>query len=97
MDRFRRAVPAATLVDVIVDGKNLRLPEGEMLAAALLASGTLTFSTSINAGEPRGPYCLMGTCFQCAATVDGQPYTRTCRVAVRAGMRVTLTQPELAR
>jgi hypothetical protein len=97
MDRFRRAVPAATLVDVIVDGKTLRLPEGEMLAAALLAAGTLTFGTSINAGEPRGPYCLMGTCFQCAATVDGQPHTRTCRVAVRAGLRVTLTQPALPR
>jgi hypothetical protein len=90
-------VPAATLVDVIVDGKILRLPEGEMLAAALLAAGTLTFSASINAGEPRGPYCLMGTCFQCAATVDGQPYTRTCRVAVRAGLRVELTQSALAR
>src|SRR5262245_6023269 len=69
MDRFRRAVPAATLVDVTVDGQTLRLPEGEMLAAALLASGTLAFSTSIIAGEKRGPYCLMGTCFQCAATV----------------------------
>ncbi len=90
MDRFRRAAPAAPLVDVIVDGKTLRLPEGEMLAAALLAAGTLAFGPSIIAGEPRGPYCLMGTCFQCAATIDGQPHTRTCRAAVRAGMRVEL-------
>lgn len=90
MDRFRRAAPAAPLVDVIVDGTTLRLPEGEMLAASLLASGTLAFGRSIIAGEPRGPYCLMGTCFQCAATVDGEPHTRTCRVAVRAGMRVEL-------
>lgn len=91
MDRFRRAAPAAPLVDVIVDGQTLRLPEGEMLAAALLAAGRLAFGQSIIAGDPRGPYCLMGTCFQCAATIDGQPHTRACRVAVRAGLRVELT------
>lgn len=91
MDRFRRAAPAAPLVDVMVDGKTLRLPDGEMLAAALLASGTLAFGRSIVAGAPRGPYCLMGTCFQCAATVDDAPHTRTCRVAVRAGMRIELS------
>lgn len=75
-------------VAVTVDGRVLQLPDGQVLAAALLAEGIGTFGTSVEAGEPRGPLCLMGSCFQCAATVDGEPQTRTCRVRVKSGMTV---------
>jgi D-hydroxyproline dehydrogenase subunit gamma len=30
----------------------------------------------------------MGICFECAATVDGEPLRRTCQVMCRAGMEV---------
>ncbi len=59
-----------------------------MLAAALLAAGYGALNGSIIVGAPRGPFCLMGSCFQCVAEIDGQPQVRTCRVAVRAGLRL---------
>jgi len=87
---FRRLSPQPTRVEVTIDGTRRLLPEGEMLAAALLAEGLLAMMRSPKAGEPRGPHCLMGSCFQCTATIDGVPHQRTCRATVRAGMRIDL-------
>ena len=86
--RFRHAGSTSALVEVTLDSEAVWLPAGEMLAAALLAAGYGRLNDSIVAGAPRGPFCLMGSCFQCVAEVDGRPQTRTCRVAVRPGMRV---------
>ncbi|MDP6787820.1 MAG: (2Fe-2S)-binding protein [Rhodospirillales bacterium] len=93
MPRFRRTTPAQPLVPVTIDGRAEELPEGEVLAAALLVGGKGRFSDSVLAGEPRGPLCLMGSCFQCVAEIDGTPQVRTCRTAVRAGMTVVLSAP----
>jgi len=79
---------APAFVEVTIDDRVVRLPDGEMLAAALLAAGYAALNGSIVQGAPRGPFCLMGSCFQCVAEIDGAPQVRTCRVAVRAGMRV---------
>jgi D-hydroxyproline dehydrogenase subunit gamma len=88
--RFRFIGTPPAVVPVTVDGRSLALPEGEMLAAALLAAGVLAFHQSALAGAPRGPFCVMGSCFQCIAEVDGRPHQRTCRLRVRAGMAITL-------
>ena len=96
MIRFRRTTPVHALVPVTVDGRAMELPEGEVLAAALLVGGIGRFNDSVRAGEPRGPLCLMGSCFQCVAEVDGMPQVRTCRTAVRAGMTVALRAPSSA-
>lgn len=86
---------SAARVEVIVDGRSLRLPEGMPLAAALLDNGISTFHRSVRADELRGPLCLMGSCFQCVAVVDGVRNQRTCRLTVRAGMAVELRTPPL--
>jgi predicted molibdopterin-dependent oxidoreductase YjgC len=85
---FRHLGALPRLVAVTVDGHEIALPEGEMLAAALLAAGYDELNDSIVEGAPRGPFCLMGSCFQCIAEIDGQPQVRTCRVPVRAGLRL---------
>ncbi len=91
---FRQLPPATPsgppeTVAVMVDGASLDLPAGMMLAAALLARGLAATGRSLHLGAPRGPFCLMGSCFACVAEVDGRP-ERTCRLVVRAGMRVAL-------
>jgi D-hydroxyproline dehydrogenase subunit gamma len=96
MTRFRRTTSAQSLVSVTVDGRAMELPEGEVLAAALLVGGMGRFSDSVRVGEPRGPLCLMGSCFQCVAEIDGTPQVRTCRTAVRVGMTVALNAPSSA-
>ncbi len=87
---FRRLKQAGRRVSVVVDGETVQLPEDEALAAALLAEGRLATSRSLSRDEARGPLCLMGTCGQCSAEIDGVQHQRTCRTAVREGMRVEL-------
>lgn len=82
-------------VAVTVDGQVLTLPEGMPLAAALLNAGISTFHRSVRHDEPRGPLCLMGSCFQCVAVVDGVVNQRTCRLPVRAGMVIERRTPPL--
>lgn len=75
-------------VEIVVDGQPLRALRGQSIAVALLASGRHGFRTSARRGEPRGPYCNIGMCFDCVMTVDGQPNVRTCLSTVVDGMRV---------
>ncbi len=90
---FKRLDGDGPLVAVSVDGQTLQLPDGMPLAAALLNAGIAVFHRSVRAAEPRGPLCLMGSCFQCVAVVDGVANQRTCRLPVRAGMVVDLSVP----
>ena len=71
-----------------LDGTPLRAHPGDSIAAALLAHGIHTTRRSAVSGAPRGPYCMMGACFECLAVVDGQPSVQTCLTPVRDGMRI---------
>jgi predicted molibdopterin-dependent oxidoreductase YjgC len=61
---------------------------GDSIAVALLAAGITTTRTTPASGAPRGPYCMMGACFECLAVVDGRTNVQTCMTPVREGMRV---------
>lgn len=52
-------------------------PGGPTLAGARFSRGTFATRTSIR-GEPRGPLCGMGTCFECRLSIDGE-LVRSCR------------------
>lgn len=80
---MRRPPPIA----IEVDGRSVPAHPGETVATALLAAGITTFRRTA-AGEPRGPFCHMGVCFECAVTLDGVRLTRACMVPVRPGMSV---------
>ncbi len=74
-------------VRIVVNGEELEVADGTMLASALLASGLRLFRRSVS-GEPRGPLCGMGVCQECRVTVDGQTQTRSCMVLCRDRMKV---------
>lgn len=74
-------------VTLRVDGREIAAPEGMPLAVALLNEGVTALRRSV-AGEPRGPLCAMGTCFECRVTVDGVEHVRSCLVPCREGMEV---------
>ena len=76
-------------VRIRVNGAELEAPADVSLAAALLNSGVVAFRLSV-LGEPRGPVCGMGTCFECRVTVDGIQGRRACLEPVREGMEVSL-------
>jgi predicted molibdopterin-dependent oxidoreductase YjgC len=91
---FRRLpdVPAAA-VAITIDGVPHVAREGDSVAAALLAAGHAAFRATPVRGEARGPYCLMGVCFDCLVTIDGRPAQQSCAIAVVQGMRVETTFP----
>ena len=62
--------------------------EGDSVAVALLAAGVIATRTTAVSGASRGPYCMMGACFECLAEVDGRPNVQTCMTAVKDGMRL---------
>lgn len=74
-------------VRIDVDGRSIEVDAAKSLAAALLDAGIGATRTSVR-GEPRGPLCGMGVCFECRATVDDVPHVRTCMTPVRDGLRV---------
>jgi D-hydroxyproline dehydrogenase subunit gamma len=80
--------PDRGTVAFLFEGREIRAREGDSIAAALLAEGVFATRTTPVGGAPRGPYCMMGACFDCLAEVDGVGGVQTCLVIVRPGMHV---------
>lgn len=77
-------------VTITVDGAPVPARVGDSVAAALLAAGFDHCRTTPVSGALRGPYCMMGVCFDCLVTIDGVGNRQGCLVRVREGMQVTL-------
>jgi D-hydroxyproline dehydrogenase subunit gamma len=90
---FRRLVePERAGVRIVVDGRPVAAASGDSVAAALLAAGVLACRTTPVSGAPRGPYCMMGVCFECLVTIDGIGSRQACLTRVRDGMVVEMQQ-----
>jgi predicted molibdopterin-dependent oxidoreductase YjgC len=50
-------------------------------------AGESVCRTSVT-GEPRGPLCGMGICFECRVGVDGRLHVKACQTMVRDGMEI---------
>lgn len=74
------------MVTIIVDGEAIQARRGEMIAAALIATGKPYFRKTVKTHEPRGIYCGIGRCTDCVMTVNGIPNVRTCVTEVAEGM-----------
>jgi len=75
-----------------VDDNEVTGFEGETIATVLLAAGITTFNHTPD-GRPRGPYCNMGTCFECQVKMApnaGQDHrwVRACMAPARDGMDI---------
>ena len=74
-------------VTLLVDGVSVTMPAGSMVSAAILKTGKYAFHRSAT-GEPRGPLCGMGICFECRVTIDGEQHCRSCQTVCKNGMDV---------
>ena len=74
------------------EGQDIEALEGDTLAAALLASGINSLRDAPVSGAKRGPYCMMGVCFECLVVIDGKPDQQSCMVVVRDGMTIECQQ-----
>ncbi len=79
-------------VTIEFEGEPLLARPGETVAAALLAQNQWTFRTTPVSGAARGPFCMMGICFDCLVEIDGVANRQACMTVVRNGMRVKRQQ-----
>lgn len=74
-------------LSVSLNGKQLMVPRGTTVAAVLAIAGHTSFRRSVS-GEPRGPLCGMGICFECRVTIDGIAHVRSCQMLCKSGMQI---------
>ena len=87
---FLRVEPSETAQTLAFDfdGSAITARKGDTVAAALFAAGILATRTTAVSGAKRGPYCMMGVCFDCLVEIDGVPNRQACMTSVTEGMRV---------
>ncbi|WP_424944617.1 (2Fe-2S)-binding protein [Aliiroseovarius crassostreae] len=85
--QFEFVSPPKKLVTVKFDGVEYALPDGENLAATLLAAGVRSLRQTPVSGARRAPFCMMGACYDCLVEIDGAT-RQACMVEVSAGLVV---------
>jgi len=76
------------LVRFSFEGRQMQALKGTSVAAALLANGEINFRDAVVSGTPRGPFCMMGACFECQVVIDGKPGRQACMTQVTQDMEV---------
>ena len=69
------------------DGAQYSAQPGESVATALLANGVVSLRKSHTSSSRRGPYCLMGACYDCLVEIDGRT-VQSCMIKATPGMHV---------
>lgn len=79
-------------IQIFVDERPLTCRAGDSVAAALLAAGIDACRETVVSGRARGPYCMMGVCYDCLMQIDGVANRQGCMTPVREGMQVRRQQ-----
>jgi len=87
---FRRLQTLDNSIEFDFEGRTILASPHDSVAAALLAAGIIEFRRSEAGDELRGPYCMIGNCFECLVEIDGRPNQQACRHRVRDGMKVAM-------
>ncbi|AWU96806.1 (2Fe-2S)-binding protein [Azospirillum ramasamyi] len=88
LPEIETALKTAETVAFTIDGRPASARAGDSVAAALLANGVVACRNMPVSGAARGPYCMMGVCFDCLVTIDGTGNRQGCQVRVAPGMAV---------
>ena len=75
-------------VPMTFEGEELLGRHGDTVAAALLAGNHWQFRTTTVSDAPRGPFCMMGVCFECLVEIDGVANRQACMTEVSDGMAI---------
>jgi hypothetical protein len=81
-------------VTIHIDGLPHIVSADLSVAAALLSAGVFNLRDR-SFGGAQGPFCMMGVCFECLCTIDGQPNRQACLETVSQEM-VIVTRPAAA-
>ena len=75
------------LITLRVNDVAVSVPAGSMVTTAVFEAGVTSFRRSVS-GEPRGPLCGMGICFECRLMINGEAHVRSCQTLCENGMDV---------
>ena len=78
-------------VEFTFEGKTYQAYEGDSIAAALLANG-ITKSKKVYASDKcRGPFCMMGVCYECVVLIDNKS-VQGCMNPIKEGMNIQMKE-----
>ena len=75
-------------VTIYVDGVAIEAKATDSVAAAMFAAGLSHCRTTPVEARERGPYCMMGVCFDCLVVINGVGSRQGCMTRVRPDMSV---------
>ena len=78
------------------EGRKIPFGTGMTVAAALIRAGEVHFRQTQVHDQPRGPFCMMGACFDCLLVIDGRPNRQGCMTLAAQGMKVARQQAHTA-
>jgi hypothetical protein len=81
--------PMRRPIEIVIDGRAVAVETGCTVAVAIAIAGQRCRSSVT--GQPRGPLCGMGICFECRATVNGVSHSRTCQLLCEHAMEIHTT------
>lgn len=70
------------------DGQTVAAQRDMSVAAALLCAGITALRNTPVGGSARGPFCMMGTCFDCLVSIDGVT-VQACQTPATDGLVVS--------
>jgi len=76
------------LITIYFEGKTLNVPKDYNVATALLWAGVCDFRETTLNNMKRGPYCMMGVCFDCLININGMDNQQSCTIQVSDGMKI---------
>ena len=85
---YRRTEKITRPVSFEYSGKTIVAQEGDTIAAALLGAGINLFRHAREDESARGPYCMIGNCFECLVEIEGLGSRQACRERVKEGARI---------
>ena len=76
------------------DGQAVPFEQGMTLASALILNGIKSVRRTRRENRDRGPFCMMGSCYDCLVSVNGEPNIQACQVEAKPGLVVESTPSE---
>ena len=76
------------MIKIYFEGELINAHKGQTVASALLEAGVKHFQNTTSRGSQRGPFCMMGVCFDCLVEIDEQPNQQACMVNVYQEMKI---------
>ena len=86
---FRHISHENTTITIYINDQPFSANDGDSVAAILLKQG-ITAVHAAPDGAARGPYCMMGACFDCMITCEDGRIEQACQTYVKDGMKVYL-------